>query len=297
MRAPLRFGLLLALALLAPIAAAQTIAFSFDDGFDPRVQPEAAKWNAQMLSALERAGVKAAYFPAGRFVDSPEGLALVKAWGDAGHVIGNHTYSHADLDETKLEDYLADVARADTLLKGMPNFRPRLRFPFLKEGATAEKRDGVRNWMAANGYQPAPVSIVTSDWYFNQRFTDWAKTHPRGDTEAFHTAYLAHVWHTAAYSEALARETLGRSPAHVMLLHANRINALYLPEIIAMFRARGWTIVAADTAFADPLYKQLPQALPAGNGILGQLAKDAGRAPPAAPYEDHGKAALDAWGY
>ena len=212
-------------------------------------------------------------------------------------MIDNHTYSHADLDEVKLEDFTADIAKGDALFKALPGFRPRLRFPFLHEGATAEKRDGVRAWLAANGYASAPVSIVTSDWYYNQRYVDWAKANPRGNAELFHEAYLSHVWNAAGYSEALAKDVLGRSPAHVMLLHANRVNAMYLAEMIAMFRARGWTFVSAESAFADPLYQQRPKGLPAGNGLLRELAKDAGKPPPDSGYEDHGKARLDALGY
>ena len=220
--------------------------------------------------------MKVVYFPAGRFVDSPEGLALVKAWGDAGHVIGNHTYSHTDIDTLTVAEYTADIARGDALFRRLPNFKPRLRFPFLREGSTQDKRDGVRDWLTKHGYDPAPVSIVTSDWYWNQRLVDWAKAHPDGNTEPFRKAYLQHVWDRAEYSERLARELLGRSPAHVMLLHANRVNAMYLAEVLAMFRAKGWNIAAADEAFADPLYRQLPKGLPAGNGLLAELTKDAG---------------------
>lgn len=293
----LSLAALLAPCLFASALSAQTLSFTFDDGLDPRSQPQAAEWNARMLKALDDAGVKAAYFPAGRFVDSPEGLALVKAWGSAGHTIGNHTYSHTDIDTLPVEEYTADIARGDALFKGLPNFKPRLRFPFLREGSTAARRDGVRAWLANHGYEPAPVSIVTSDWYWNQRLVDWAKTHPGGDTEPFRKAYLQHVWDRAAYSERLARDLLGRSPAHVMLLHANLVNALYLPEVLEMFRARGWTLVAADAAFADPLYKRLPMGLPAGNGLLAELTKDAGRTPPPSGNQDHGKSLLDAMGY
>ena len=72
---------------------------------------------------------------------------------------------------------------------------------------------------------------------------------------------------------------------------------MFLAEVLAMFRAKGWKIVAADEAFGDPLYKQLPKGLPAGNGLLAELTKDAGRKPPSSGNEDHGKALLDALGY
>ena len=69
-----------------------------------------------------------------------------------------------------LDEFLADAARGDSLFQGLPGFKPRLRFPYLKEGDTAQKRDGVREWMVRSSYAPAPVSIDTSDWYYSQRF-------------------------------------------------------------------------------------------------------------------------------
>lgn len=153
--------------LLAIPAAAQTVAFTFDDGFDPRTQPRAADWNRDILAALANAKVHAMLFPAGKNVDSPEGRALVVQWAEAGHPIGNHSYSHLDLcsPEVSLEDFQADVLREQALLGALSGWRKRLRFPYLKEGDTEDKRDGMRDWMHANGYLPGPVSIDASDWY------------------------------------------------------------------------------------------------------------------------------------
>ncbi|APV48401.1 hypothetical protein BWI17_01075 [Betaproteobacteria bacterium GR16-43] len=294
---PLRPLFLLAALLLAPALNAQVLSFSFDDGFDPRVQPEAAEWNARILRALEAEGIKAALFPAGRFVDSIEGLALVRAWGEAGHTIGNHTDSHTDIDTLTLDAFLADVERGDRLFRAMPRFKPRLRFPYLREGATADQRDGVRAWLARNGYAPAPISIMTGDGYYSQRLVEGLRAQPGRDTEPFRRAYVKHIVERAAHAERLARDTLGRSPAHVMLLHTNRANAMYLPDVIAALRAQGWKFVDADTAFADPLYRMTSKGLPAGSNIVVELARDAGRTPPRPPEDDYGKATLDALGY
>ena len=280
-----------------PVAQVKTLSLSFDDGFDPRTQPEAAAWNARMLRALETGGIKAAFFPAGRFVDSPEGLALVRAWGEAGHAIGNHTYSHADFDTLTLDACIADIARGDKLFNAMPRFKPRLRFPYLREGATAEKRDGLRDWLAKNGYAAAPISIMSGDGFYSQRLEQALRTRADRDVEPFRRAYVRHLVERAAYSDRVARDTLGRSPAHVMLLHTNLANAMYLPDVIAALRSEGWTFVDAETAFADPLYRMQPKGLPAGGNIVAELAKDAGRTVPPGPEDDYGKATLEALGY
>ena len=73
------------------------------------------------------------------------------------------------------------------------------------------------------------------------------------DRDAFRDLYVeAHV-DAAEFYDQLARQVIGRSPAHVMLLHETDIAALWIGDLVAALRAKGWTIVSADEAFADPI--------------------------------------------
>jgi peptidoglycan/xylan/chitin deacetylase (PgdA/CDA1 family) len=257
-----------------PLAAsAQNIAFSFDDGFDPRTQEKAAEWNAALLDGLARSEVKAIFYASGSRVDSPEGLALVSDWGAAGHDIGNHTYSHFSLGSNLLEDFIADVEKNATLLMNTPGWVNRFRFPYLKEGRTADKRDGFRQWMTDHGYEPGAVSIDASDWYYSDRYQAWLAAHPGEEPVAFRTAYLDHLWARASYYDGLSQGIFKRSINHVILLHTNAINAAFIVDVIAMFRAKGWNVVDPDEAYGDPAYATVLDVLPAGEGILWAFAK------------------------
>ncbi len=290
----------LAILIFPALALAQSISFTFDDGLDPRTEPNAATWNARILGALDEGRVKSMIFPAGKNVDSSDGMALVRRWGEAGHAVGNHTYSHGNFGSPRLglEAFTADVLRADRLLNKMPGWTSRLRFPYLKEGDTAEKRDGMRQWMSDHRYRPGPVSIDTSDWYYNQRFLEWQSAHPAQDPARIRQAYLAHLWDRAQYYDGLGKAVLGRRPAHVMLLHTNAINAEFLPGILAMFLNKGWRIVSPTEAFDDPLYAMTTTNLPAGESILWALAKQSGVSGLRYPAEDdvYEKPTLDALG-
>lgn len=86
----LRRAIAAAFLALSPQLHAQSVAFTFDDGpslaATPRLSPQAR--NAAMLAALDRHKVKAALFvTAGFGADRPEGLALARAWGQAGHAV------------------------------------------------------------------------------------------------------------------------------------------------------------------------------------------------------------------
>ncbi len=287
----LRFDrrLIICIAICLPsIALAQNIALTFDDGLDPRRQPAAASWNEAILEALARDGIKSMLYAAGERVDSPGGMALVKDWGLAGHAVGNHTYSHLDLDDkkTSLDGFLRDIERNETLLRNSPGWTARFRFPYLKEGDTAAKRDGVRAWLSAHRYESGAVSIDTSDWYYDERYAQWRAAHPDADPAPFCTAYLAHIWDRAIYYDGLSRKVLGRSAKYVILLHTSRINAEFLSEMIALFRSKGWTIISPAEAYADPVYAMRPAVLPAGESIVWSLAKQAGVAGLRYPAED-----------
>jgi len=58
---------------------------TFDDGPDP-------EWTPRVLDTLARAGVQATFFVVGRLAQRSTGL--LRAIRSAGHVVGNHAFSH-----------------------------------------------------------------------------------------------------------------------------------------------------------------------------------------------------------
>ena len=289
----------LVLFLVMPVCLrAQSVAFSFDDGFDPTTQPEAPQWNAAIIAALDHAGLKSIQYANGMRVGSPAGLELLRAWASAGHEIGNHTYSHRSLSsaDTSLEEFIADAERNEKLLRDLPGWTKRFRFPYLKEGQTIEKRDGFREWLRSRGYGSGQVSIDNSDWYYNTRYLAWREKNPSKDPAIFRAPYLTHLWNRAVYYDSLAKRVEGRSVKHVLLMHMNAINAAFLPDVIAMFKAKGWGVINVEDAYSDPIYAHVPHVLPAGESRLWSIAKEQGAADLRYPAEDgpYEQADLDA---
>jgi peptidoglycan-N-acetylglucosamine deacetylase len=71
-------------------AAHKKIAISFDDGPDPR-------WTPKILDILHEKHVPAAFFVVGE--EGAKAPRILKRAYNEGHSIGNHTYSHPNLDE------------------------------------------------------------------------------------------------------------------------------------------------------------------------------------------------------
>ena len=105
--------------LIAPARPGE-LALTFDDGPNPA-------WTPQLLEVLARSGVKATFFLVGRFAErEPD---LTRAIADAGHTVGNHSWSHPDLSLTAAHRVRDELARtSDTLeqITGRPIrfFRP-----------------------------------------------------------------------------------------------------------------------------------------------------------------------------
>jgi peptidoglycan/xylan/chitin deacetylase (PgdA/CDA1 family) len=265
---------------LAPLAHSQSVALSFDDGprLDRNVRMDAAAKNRAILKALKKAKILSVLFVAGRRVDSPEGLALTRAWGEDGHCLANHSYAHGyyHSETATLSGFEADFLKNEALLERLPNYTKWFRFPFLKEGDTAAKRDGARVFLAFQGHRNGHVSIDASDWYYDQRLQNRLAHEPGADPAPYRKAYLGHLWDRTRYYQGLAWKVLGRDVRHVLLLHHNLINALFLSDVIQMYQEKVWTIVSPAEAYDDPVYRLEPQVLPAGESLLWSLAREKG---------------------
>lgn len=254
--------ILILLAVLAAVPAAaqeKRIALTFDDV--PRVRgalftPE--ERTRRLIAQLRRAKVaQAAMFvnPGSlATADGAGGEQRIAAYVAAGHVIGDHSFSHPALGKIGAVAYLADIDRSEAWLKGRAGYRPWFRFPFLDEGGSDRTmRDAVRAGLAARGLANAYVTVDGSDWNIEDQLRQAVQAGKRVDYRALKHLYVETMVQSADFSDALARRVVGRSPAHVLLLHETDVAALYIADLVKALRRDGWTIVTADAAYADPL--------------------------------------------
>src|SRR5690606_32004225 len=91
--------------------------------------------------------------------------------------------------------------------------------------------------------------------------------------------YVEMMIGAANFNDQIARETLGRSPAHTLLLHENDLAALFVVDLVKGLKADGWKIVIADEAYADPIAAIEPDTQFLGAGRVAALAYLAGHSP------------------
>jgi len=135
--------------LTAPHKPGQ-LALTFDDGPNPA-------WTPRLLDVLAEHNVRATFFMVGKFATGERELA--RRVSDAGHLVGNHTWSHPDLSRASDPQVLDELTRTNDILseitgKRMRYFRP----PF---GA---RRPYVLKLARQLDLVPVTWNAMTSDW-------------------------------------------------------------------------------------------------------------------------------------
>jgi len=136
-------------ALVAPARPGE-LALTFDDGPNPA-------WTPQLIDILARYDVKAAFFLLGRYAEQQQ--VLVRRLAEAGHVVGNHSWSHPNLSLSASERIREELRRTSDTLEQMIArpvrfFRP----PF---GA---RRPVTFRLARDMGMTPVLWNAMTSDW-------------------------------------------------------------------------------------------------------------------------------------
>ena len=263
----------------AAATGVRQIAITFDDaptGKGPLFSGE--ERTRRLLQALEDAEIKGAmFFVITQNIDRAEhGRDRLKAYVQAGNRLANHSHSHSWLWKNNATDYSNDIASAAGILKQFDGVSPFYRFPYLDEGRSQEKRDAVRKWLRENSLLNGYVTVDNYDWYMNALFAEAVRVGGPIDHEAWRDAYVDILMRGVEFYDELARETLGRSPRHVLLLHENDLAAMFVDDLAEALRRNGWEIIPAEEAYYDPIAQTEPATTLNGQGRAAAIAHSAG---------------------
>ncbi len=208
-----------------------------------------------------------------RLVHFPYQIGILRAWHAAGEPLGNHTWSHPELDKLSASQYEANIARNEPLLREIDphgNFHW-FRYPFLEEGNTVAKREEVRGWLRNHGYRIAEVSMDFQDYLWNDAYARCAARQDEASIRTLHDSYLATANTYIGVHRELAHRLYGRDVPYVLLMHVGAFDARMLPELIALFRKRGFGFTTLETAMADPVYSVDPKVANPGGSTFNEL--------------------------
>jgi peptidoglycan/xylan/chitin deacetylase (PgdA/CDA1 family) len=273
-----RFVLVGSLVLCAGLAWSQQMAVTFDDLPVHGAMPAGMtrlEISLSILATLKREKMPRVYgfVNGGRGEVDPASIEVLKAWRTAGQPLGNHTWAHLDLNKESPEEFGAEVLKNEPLLKSLMGKGDWhwLRYPYLREGDTVEKRRAVRRWLSAHQYKIAEVSMDFEDYLWNEPYARCADKHDEASIRKLHDSYLAVADQYYDLARQLSQLIYERDVKYVLLMHVGAFDARMLPELLALYRARGVRFVSLQDAMSDPAYGDDPDIGEPTGGTLLEL--------------------------
>lgn len=237
------------------------IALTFDDlpvhnDLPPGVtRQQVAK---QIIAALKAAHTPPVYgfVNAVHLQNDPKLAEVLIDWRAAGFPLGNHSWSHANLDtlsnQADAEEITRDEATLEKYSKGKDWHW--FRYPYLAEGSTPAKRTAIRELLTQRGYHVATVTMSFGDYMWNGPYARCATKHDEEAIKSLEKSYLDAAELAIDQSHTMSNALYGRDIPYVLLMHIGAFDAHMLPRLLAMYKARGVQFVSLPTAEKDPVY-------------------------------------------
>jgi len=209
------------------------VSITFDDGPDPT-------WTPKILKILADNNIKGTFFMVGQQAEQYPGL--VKQVFDEGHIIGNHTYTHANIGAIPTEETRLEFNATQRLLESLTGRSTTLCRPPYNADSRPANLDELR-----------PLKLVQDDLGYlivmeNIDPEDWAR--PGTD-------------------EIVERVKEQRDEGNIILLHdagGDREQTVEaLPQIIQWLRTRGDRIVPLSELLHIPRDQLMPPVNPHGD--------------------------------
>jgi peptidoglycan/xylan/chitin deacetylase (PgdA/CDA1 family) len=285
--------LLVLLILSAPLfCAAQKIAITFDDlPLNGELPPGVTRVEIarDTIAILKKWQVPPAYgfINAKRLEDSQDGADALRVWASA-EPVGNHTYSHLDLNQNTTEAFERGIAENEPSLELLnPSGEWHwLRYPFLREGDTLEKRNAVRDYLKAHGYKVAQVTMEWGDYFWNTAYARCAAKNDAQGTDWLRTSYISTASAEIEHYRELSKIVFGRDINYVLLLHLGSFSSTILPEAFDLLKKKGFQFVTLQEAEGDAAYAIDPaEGALRGGTLLDQLMNARKLTYPSAPQK------------
>lgn len=242
-------------------APAQQIAITWDDLPAHSALPEGetrVDIGHKLIAAMKDAKMPPVYgFVNGVQLErEPASAPMLTDWRNAGLMLGNHTWSHMNLNTMDFFDWEADLVKNEPILaKYAPDADWHwLRYPFLAEGDTPEKRAEVRKFLAARGYRIAAVTMSFGDYMWNEPYARCVAKNDTASIAQLESTYLQAAADDADFRRAMSKTLYAHDIPYVLLMHIGAFDARMLPRLLKLYRDKGFSFVTLQDAEDDPFY-------------------------------------------
>lgn len=267
---------------VSPTVLGQEVAITFDDLPDHGPLPDGVTREdvaRKILAAFQEAKVPEVYgfINAGKLQDHPEDIRVLQLWREAGQPLANHTYDHMSLNSNPAEAFEQNVEKNEAILQELMGKKHWhwLRYPYLNEGDTLEKRRAVRAYLKDHHYKIAQVSLDFEDYAWNGPY---ARCSDKKDDKAIawlKESYLSTASDYMKLGRQMSQQLFRRDIKYVLLMHIGAFDAEMLPQLLAQMKQQGFKFITLEKAEKDSAYKIDPDTARPDGAILQEQIYDA----------------------
>lgn len=253
------------------------IAITIDDA--PRGSKElftGEERTKRLIESLKKANVPDVLFFIKTSNIDEKSKKRLESYIEAGFRIANHSHGHYWASRVSIDKYLEDITKAHDILSKFDNFVLLYRYPFLDEGNERQIRDKIRNHLTKLGYKNGYVTVDNYDWHMDALVQKALKEGRKVNFKKLKKVYVESLWESITFYDNIADEVLGRSPKHILLLHENDLAALFIADLVAHIKAKGWKIISPMEAYTDPISEMIPDVLFNNQGRVAAIAREKG---------------------
>ncbi len=248
----------------------RTVAVTVDDlpyaSGSPAPEVAGNASQAEMVNRRLLAAFRADHVPVTGFVIQTRvqslgqaGPKILQQWTREGYDLGNHTYSHPDINDLSIEQIQEEIVRGESTIRPLMKEAGKklgfFRFPMNHTGETKAKHDALAEFLSRRGYQLAACTIDNSDYLFNEAYVRILANHDAVNARRLRSEYVAYTDSEIDYYAGLNKQVFGYEPPQVMLLHDNRLNADVIDQLLKLFRKKLYTFVSLSSAQSDAAYR------------------------------------------
>lgn len=279
------------------VCAAQRVAITFDDlPLNGDLPPGVTRVQIarDTLAVLKARHVPPVYgfINAKKLEGDADAAEALKLWA-AAEPFGSHTYGHMDLNANPAEAFESEIDENEPaleLLAGKDSNWHWLRYPYLREGDTVEKRRAVRAFLQSHGYRVAQVTLDWEDYLWNSAYARCAAKNDAKSVAWLKSSYLEIEGSYLDLGRDLAKLVYGHDINHVLLLHLGAFSSTILPNAFDLMEKKGFKFVTLEEAESDPAYMGDPDVGSKYGGTMLELWMEAKKIkfPPvmAKPYKE-----------
>lgn len=186
---------------------------------------------------------------------------LLNNWVQKEYItLGNHSFDHSRYSAIGIDSFTNDIVTGESITRQLAKKYKKplkyFRFPYNDLGKDSIQHSEIKDFLQEKGYIITPFTIESSDWMYNTVYEYYLSEKDFKKAKETGKAYLTKTLEYFDFFETLVKNDYQREINHIYLCHDNKLNADFLPQLIAELERKEYQFISLENALTDKVYQQ-----------------------------------------